>query len=656
MHQPSTTPRPSLYYAYQVFAPWLPTAHPPPTRQAVVIAGAGLAGLVTALGLARLGVASVVLTPELQVSPGSRAIVFTRRSMEILQQVGVAQHVTAMGLPWRFGNSFYRGQQVFRMEAPHDADDRFGPMINIQQQYLEQFLIEACQASPLIDLRWGNKLVQVEQTADCATCTVHTPVGPYTLQADWLVAADGARSGIRSAMGLQMEGASYAGLFVIADIRIDLPLPTERLAYFDPGWNPGNTILMHREPHGIWRVDYQLPPGETPDDALQPASMAQRINAQLAMIGHPGVPWQMDWCSVYSARTLTLTDYLHGRVIFTGDAAHLLPIFGVRGANTALQDAQSLAWHLALVVKNLAGPALLANYSAERVGAAREIIVEAGKSTRFMAPPSRGFRLLRDAVLSLSLSQDFVRPLYHWRTARPHAYRQSALNCTGDDDALFAAGPAHGAAPLNIRLGGGDFLLDHLGGGFDLLYFSGATAVPSALLQVLAQARASGLPVRLTAIGAAQPVDGADQTLADADGHLRQRYGVPVDGTSANGAAYLLRPDQHVCARWLALDASRLQAALATALPHGAPTMSATTPDTAAADLPVAGLPVAGLSVAGLPIAALETVYDTLASAIDQAGPAKAELMLVKLALLQAQALGDAAAFQAQVQAALQDL
>jgi len=563
MHQPSTEARPSLYYGYQVFAPWLPSAHPAPARVPVLIVGAGPAGMVTALSLARLGVPSVLLSAELQVSQGSRAIVFTRRSMEILQQVGVAARVTENGLPWRFGNSFYRGQRVFRMEAPHDPDDRFFPMINLQQQYLEEYLLDACRASPLIDLRWGNKLVGVTQRTGVAVAEIDTPEGPYSLEADWLVAADGGRSGIRSAMGLPMEGASYEGLFVIADIRIDLPFPTERLAFFDPEWNPGNTILMHREPHGIWRVDYQLPPGETPEQALQPASMQARIDAQLAMIGHGGTPWAMDWCSVYSARTLTLADYVHGRVIFTGDAAHLLPIFGVRGANTAFQDAQSLAWHLAFVLKGLAGERLLANHSAERVGAAREIIDEAGKSTRFMTPPSRGFRLLRDAVLSLSLTQDFVRPLYHWRTSRPHAYTHSVLNSPGDDDALFTAGPAHGAPPCNVRLGADDFLLDHLGGGFDLLYFTDAPAVPAPLQQVVDATRARGVPLRVVAVGATGAVAGADRSLADADGRCRQRYGVP-----AGGAAYLLRPDQHVCARWLTLDATRLQAALDTALPR----------------------------------------------------------------------------------------
>jgi 3-(3-hydroxy-phenyl)propionate hydroxylase len=407
----------------------------------------------------------------------------------------------------------------------------------------------------------------VVQKDGYAQLEVDTPEGIYALESDWVVAADGGRSGIRSAMNLQMEGASYEGFFVIADIQIDLPLPTERLAYFDPEWNPGNTILMHREPHGIWRVDYQLPEGETPEEALRPESLKARIDAQLAMIGHAGAQWEMDWSSVYSARTLTLPDFVHGSVIFTGDAAHLLPIFGVRGANTAFQDAQSLAWHLAFVVKGLASPKLLDNHSTERVGAAREIITEAGKSTRFMAPPSKGFRLLRDAVLSLSLTQAFVRPLYHWRTSRPHEYSHSMLNSLGDDNGLFKAGPAHGAPPQNVRLGANDFLLDHLGGGFDLLYFTDAAALPDALQQVIDNARAKGMPLKVIAVGAAQPVAGADQTLTDADGHLRELYGVTVN-EEANGAAYLLRPDQHICARWLTLDATRLQAALATALPQ----------------------------------------------------------------------------------------
>lgn len=557
MHTPYAEPRRSIYYQYQVMSPWLPTSHAPAQTAKVAIGGAGPAGLVLALELARHGVPSVILESELQVSEGSRAIVFTRRSMEILQQVGVAERMTHGGLPWRHGNSYYRGQRVFRMENPHGEDERYFPMINVQQQYLEQYLIEEVARQPLVEMRWGNRVVGVEQGADAVRLSVDTPEGPYTLEADWLVAADGARSGIRSLLGLKMEGQSYEGQFVIADIRVDLPLPTERLAFFDPDWNPGNTVLMHREPHGIWRIDYQLPPGESPQQALEPEALHSRIDAALASIGHAGKPWEMDWASVYSARTLTLPDYVHGRVLFTGDAAHMLPIFGVRGANTGFQDSQSLGWHLAYVVKGLFSPSALENFSSERVGAAREIIEEAGKSTRFMTPPTRGFRLLRDAVLSLSLSQAFVRPLYHWRTSRPHEYTHSGFNCPGDDDSLFQAGPNHGAPPLNVRLGADAFLLDHLGGGFDLLYFSSGEAIPEALRDVITQTRERGLPIRVHVVGAAAPVQGADVCHVDTDGRVRARYGV-----IASGAAYLLRPDQHVCARWMTLDAARLRSAL----------------------------------------------------------------------------------------------
>lgn len=561
MHQPCEQARRSLYYDYQVHAAWRPSVHEPQARQAVVVVGSGPVGLTAALGLAQAGVRCVVLESELQVSEGSRAIVFTRRSMEILQQLGVADRVSQNGLPWRFGNSFYRGQRVYRMEAPHDPDDRFFPLINLQQPFLEGYLVDAALAHPLIDFRWGNRVTQVRQQADHAQIEVDTPEGPYTLESDWLIAADGARSGLRSLLNLKLEGASYEGRFVIADIRIELPLPTERLAFFDPDWNPGNTVLMHRQPHGLWRVDYQLPADESPEQALQPEALAQRINALLAQIGHAGQPWEMDWSSVYSARTLTLPDYRCGRVLFAGDAAHLLPIFGVRGANTGFQDAQALAWRLALVQRGVASERLLDSYSQERVAAAREIIDEAGKSTRFMTPPTRGFRLLRDAVLSLSLSQPFVGPLYHWRTSRPHEYRHSALNSAGDDNALFQAGPGHGAPPQNVKLGPDVHLLDHLGAVFHLLCASTGEALPDAVQAVVAQARAQGLPLRVTAIGSAQPVAGADQTLADAAGRVRQRWGL-----RGPGAAYLLRPDQHVCARWLSLDAHRLQSALRSAL------------------------------------------------------------------------------------------
>ncbi len=566
MHRPETEPRRSIYYEYKVHPAWVPSkVAGAPARVPVVIVGAGPIGLSAALDLARYNIPCVLLEAELQVSHGSRAIVFTRRSMEILQQVGVADRVSKAGLPWRFGNSYYRGQRVFRMEAPHDPDDRFFPMLNLQQQYLEEFLVDAVEANPLIEMRWGNKVIDVQQDARGVRLEVDTPEGPYTQEADWVVAADGARSGIRSMMGLKMEGDSYEGRFVIADIRIDLDLPTERLAFFDPEWNPGNTVLMHREPQGIWRVDYQLPEGESPEEALRPESLKARIDAQLRMIGVENPQWELDWCSVYSARALTLPEYVHGRVVFTGDAAHMLPIFGVRGANTGWQDAHDLIWKLAFTIHGWAGPRLLPSYSGERVAAAREIIDEAGKSTRFMTPPTRGFRLLRDAVLSLSLKTEFVRPLFHWRTSRPHDYADSVLNSRGDDDNLFRGGPRDGAPLNNVYLGDAGYFFDHLGASFYLLDFFTDAALAPGLLEEIERIRARGIPFKVIAIrhDASAQVQGADLVLPDPGGRFRAKYGVIGDG-----AAYLVRPDQHVCARWLTLSPDRLRSAVQTALGH----------------------------------------------------------------------------------------
>jgi 3-(3-hydroxy-phenyl)propionate hydroxylase len=239
----------------------------------------------------------------------------------------------------------------------------------------------------------------------------------------------------------------------------------------------------------------------------------------------------------------------------------LLPIFGVRGANTAFQDAQSLGWHLAYVVKGIAPEKFMQNHSTERVGAAREIITEAGKSTRFMAPPSRGFRLLRDAVLSLSLTQEFVRPLYHWRTSRPHEYAHSELNSDFKNAEAFQQGLALGAPPQNVQFEKDKFLLDHLGGGFDLVYLTLDGMIPPEIQSATEQARQQGIPLKLHAITPKTGVvQGADGTLFDPDNRFAARYGL------APGGAYLFRPDQHICARWAQLNAAQLAQSLKKAL------------------------------------------------------------------------------------------
>jgi len=561
MHQPETTPRASIFYDYQIH----PFVRPPEMdgraqTAPVVIVGAGPIGMLTAIELARFGVRSILLESELQVSHGSRAIVLTRRSMEILQHAGVAGPFLRKGLQWSQGRSFFRGREVYTMVMPHDPDDRFLPGLNIQQQYIEEYLVEAVNATGMVDFRWGSKVVGLTQDAGRAMLRVDTPEGEYDLPAQWVVAADGGRSAIRRMLELRMEGRSYAGNFVIADIKCDIDLPTERLCHFDPAWNPGNNVLVHRQPDGVWRIDFRLPDGETAEDALQPDVLAQRIESVLDMIGQRK-PWMLDWATVYSANTLTLPDFRAGRVLFTGDAAHLLPIFGVRGANTGFQDCDDLAWKLAFVISGLAPERLLDTYSQERVQAAREICEEGGKSTRFMTPPNQGFRLMRDAVLSFSLSETFANDLMHWRTSRPHDYAHSPLNSFPDDDAAFDGGIACGAPMRNVKLGDDDYLMDRLAPGFQLLLFTD-NAVTTGQTAMIAAAKAAAVPVNSVLVAAAQggALNGAaDLVIGDAQGKIAAKYAAPP------GAAVLIRPDGHVCARWRAADAGKFATALAVA-------------------------------------------------------------------------------------------
>jgi hypothetical protein len=193
MHYLSTEPPVSVFYNYTVY-PYRRPMEMDGGRAAapVIIVGAGPIGMVTAIDLARFGVASIVLEQELQISHGSRAIVLTRRSMEILQQVGVHKPFLAKGLPWSNGRSFYRGEEVYQVVMPYDEDDRFLPGLNLQQQYMEEFLVDSCRKNALIDLRWGQKVVAVSQTDTAVTLRIDTPDGEYDLSSDWVVAADGA--------------------------------------------------------------------------------------------------------------------------------------------------------------------------------------------------------------------------------------------------------------------------------------------------------------------------------------------------------------------------------------------------------------------------------------------------------------------------------
>jgi 3-(3-hydroxy-phenyl)propionate hydroxylase len=535
----------SLYFDY----PHYPFVRPPELdgaaiRHPVAIVGAGPVGLTAALELARHGVRCVVLDDKDTVNEGSRAICIARHSLEILQQLGLSDRFTSKALGWTHGTSYYRTAPVYRLEMPHSAQERFFPMYNLQQQYIEKFLVDAAAGNDAVDLRWQSRVCGVRLIGDGVVLDVDTPDGRYPLNAGYLLAADGARSAVRHALGLKLNGAAYEGRYVIADVRFKSAYPVERRAFFDPPANRGSTVLVHRQPDDIWRIDYQLPDGTDENAAISEHEVRRRIAAILALIGEHG-PWELEWWSLYKAYTLALDDYRHGRVLFLGDAAHLVPIFGVRGLNSGLADAMNAAWKLAWLIRGRAPQRLLDSYTPERRGATLDVFRNASRSTRFMTPPTRGYRLMRDAALQLAVHYDFTRPLINPRQSQPYTYADSPLTSHRERDAEFTTGPIAGAPLVNRRLGDSDWLLDHLGRGFTGLYFSGNRSHDGSMSELF------------ESLGAAC---GDFTPLVVDNEQVRNAYG------ASHGSFYLVRPDRHVAARWRTVQLAEVHDALQIAL------------------------------------------------------------------------------------------
>jgi len=538
-------------FHYTRFAPWLPTLEQgvEPGRHPVVIAGGGPVGMSLALGLANHGVRSVILEADDTVCVGSRAACISRRSLEIVERLGALPAFLAKGLPWTGGRSFYKTEEVFRFEMPHDERQKLPPMINLEQYYIEQYLLDAivrrnAAAPGLIDIRWGSTLTGFSDEADGLLLSARNALGDYALRGQWLAACDGGQSFVRKSLGLELVGTGYEGRYVIIDIELHSGHPTERRAWFDPPWNPGSTVLMHKQPDDIWRIDYQLRAGQSTEEALQPAAVQEFVQRHLDAIGEGHLPWHTVWTSVYRAGAMTLERYRHGRVLFAGNAAHAMPIFGVRGLNSGFDDADNLAWKLALVARGVSDASLLDSYSQERIAAFHVNAENAMRSTEFMSPPSRGFDLLREAALSLAGAHRGIANLINPRQTQAVSYGDSMLSSTGD---ALAAGPLPGEAMPDQQLADGSHLTGRLGPVFTVLLLNLPPA-DDALRAELAEVQAGPLPVAL-----------CELSPADADPPVFASLG------AQQGAVYLLRPDGHVAARWGRLPPGALKPALARA-------------------------------------------------------------------------------------------
>ena len=530
-------------------------AYTPPAntkgRHPVVVVGAGPVGLATAIDLAQGGVPVVLLDDDDKLSSGSRAICFSKRSLEVFERLGCGRRMAEKGVRWHVGRVFHRSDEVYSFDLLPEEGHQYPAFVNLQQYYVEGYLHERAQALPLLDLRWRSRVTQLVRHAGHVALTVATPDGEYVIEAEYVVAADGGKSTVRSLMGLESHGRTFRDRFLIADVKMTAAFPAERWFWFDPPFHPGQSVLLHRQPDNVWRIDFQLGWDADPVREKAPERVIPRIRALLG----EDAQFELEWVSVYSFCCLRMDSFRHGRVLFAGDAAHGVSPFGARGANSGVQDADNLAWKLRLVVEGKAPPALLDTYAREREAAADENILNSTRSTDFITPKSAVSRLFRDAVLQLAKEQPFARKLVNsGRLSTPTTYADSPLN-TPDADAFPVLRPGAPAPDAPLRHAGeDDWLLRHLGGRFTGIYFAGGERDAELLRQFDSLAQ-EPVPMCTLVIGA----KGSGERFEDSAGLCAARYG------ATPGSFYLLRPDQHVCARWRGFDPQAVRAALARA-------------------------------------------------------------------------------------------
>ena len=374
----------------------------------VVIVGAGPIGLSLAIDLAQRGIKSVLLDDNNIVSTGSRAICWAKRTLEIFDRLGVASKMMAKGITWETGRLFNGDKEVFSFNLLPDKDQKFPAFINLQQYYVEEYLIERCfELDDFIDLRFNSKVIDHTQNKENVDITVRCPEGDYQLKSSYMVACDGAESPTRKRMDLSFDGEIFDEHFLIVDIFMETPPfktdRPERWFWFAPTFHDGQSALLHKQAENIYRIDLQLEENINRKNELDPERVRKRI---IKVVKSEN--FEIDWMSIYKFKCASLDRMVFDRIIFIGDSAHVVSPFGARGGNGGMHDVDNLGWKLASVLKNHSSAKILSTYNNERIEAAKENIANSSRATNFMTPKNKMAKIFRDQVLDLATSNQIL--------------------------------------------------------------------------------------------------------------------------------------------------------------------------------------------------------------------------------------------------------
>lgn len=500
-------------------------------RYPVVIAGGGLAGLTLACDLALRGIEVVVLDEDDTVGvrgASSRGICYAQKSLEIFDRLGIYERIREKGITWSIGRTFSGADEIYSFNLKDESFSEQPPFINLQQFYLEWFLVERVRELAPEAIRWKSTVARVEHGSDGAVIEVETPAGAYALEADWFIDATGANSRIRDELGLEAHPSRHTDRWCISDVRFKTPFAVERWTWIDAPFNEGRGVWQHLMADAVWRLDYQMDEHADPESISRPEVAGARLREQLG----PDVEFEFVWIGPYQYRDHLLDTFRVGRTIFIGDAAHVVCPFGARGGNNGIQDAANLGWKLALALQGQAGEALVDSYHHERHAAAVENLRITSRTARFLAPRSAAEHRLRRAVVALARTHEFARRLANTgRMAQANAYPPSPW-------------APDGARSLQNVAVDGTTVMRLLGDGTRFLgLWLGASRDQAAALNDVVAVR---WPLAVHAV--------------DATGALARHLG------AAPGTFVLVRPDAYVAAQIEAASPAAIEAALRRAL------------------------------------------------------------------------------------------
>lgn len=366
----------------------------------VLIIGAGPVGLFCAYELHRQGLTFRIIDKKSGLSDKSKALGLHIRSLDLLKDTGFLDEVLKQGHPVK-GVYFKSGGKTLvqtgftELKASHDF------LIDLPQSQTEAILNQGLTAQG-IKVEWDTALTHLEQRSDTVEATVRKADNKIEIiQADWLIACDGAHSTVRHELKAEFEGAEYPQKWWLADLHLDWEMPEDHMVIYVTRQGPLACFPMGDR---RYRLVMLAPEGVDKDpDLSEVIAVFKERSSDPAMLSKPV------WLSQFTLHHRQIQHYRHDRVFFAGDAAHIHSPMGGQGLNTGLQDVYNLVWKLALVQKNLANEKVLDSYQLERYPVGHEVLKKTHIMTKLILLSNPVAVWFRNRVISLLTSFSWLR-------------------------------------------------------------------------------------------------------------------------------------------------------------------------------------------------------------------------------------------------------